>query len=368
MYVATPVIAKAGCLRRCASRRRAQGGSTLKITGRSLDSVVQVIFHGSFGKGDDAVARVRAASPRRINVRVPLGAVTGPLSAVTRQQARSPRTAALAIMPPPPPAPNTELTPVSGPRNAGTPRIETGTSRTKAFIGARRAVTFSFRLSGAVATAVTVELVRADDGSPVRTWNPDVAAGEVGTVSWDGRLGRTTAAPGRYSFRLTAAGADGSEATSSETGDSERDAFDLYDHIFPVRGRHDYGGPGARFGSGRAGHSHQGHDVFASCGTPLVAARGGRVKFKQYHGAAGHYLVIDGSGTSVDYVYMHLAEPTPFTTGDRVFTGQRIGSVGDTGNARGCHLHYEMWTGPGWYNGGSPFDPLPSLTAWDAWS
>jgi murein DD-endopeptidase MepM/ murein hydrolase activator NlpD len=138
--------------------------------------------------------------------------------------------------------------------------------------------------------------------------------------------------------------------------------------MFPVRGQHDYGGAGAEFGSGRAGHSHQGQDVFAECGTPMVAARGGLVKFKQYHAAAGNYLVIDGSGTDVDYVYMHLAEPTPFQPGDRVYTGQRIGSVGDSGNAHGCHLHFELWSGPGWYDGGEPFDPLSTLQAWDGWS
>jgi murein DD-endopeptidase MepM/ murein hydrolase activator NlpD len=99
-----------------------------------------------------------------------------------------------------------------------------------------------------------------------------------------------------------------------------------------------------------------------------VAARGGIVQFKQYHAAAGHYLVVDAAGTGVDYVYMHLAEPTPFSEGDKVYTGQRLGAVGDSGNARGCHLHFELWDEPGWYDGGKPFDPLPSLQAWDSWS
>ena len=51
---------------------------------------------------------------------------------------------------------------------------------------------------------------------------------------------------------------------------------------------------GARFGAGRGGHSHQGQDVMAKCGTKLVAARGGIVKFSGYHSAAGNYVVIDG--------------------------------------------------------------------------
>jgi murein DD-endopeptidase MepM/ murein hydrolase activator NlpD len=248
--------------------------------------------------------------------------------------------------------------------------IETGTSRTRAYVGARRAVTFSYRVTGTLATAPTVDLVRASDGATVKTWAPEpVESGEIQSLSWDGRLGRGSAKPGRYSFRLTAASSAGTEVRTAQAGDSERDAFDLYDNMFPVRGRHDFGkGPGTRFGAGRAGHSHQGQDVFAKCGTPLVAARGGKIQFKQYHAAAGNYIVIDAAGTSVDYVYMHLAEPSPFRPGDRVYTGQRIGSVGDTGNARGCHLHFELWSGPGWYDGGKPFDPLPALQAWDGWS
>ncbi len=139
-------------------------------------------------------------------------------------------------------------------------------------------------------------------------------------------------------------------------------------HVFPVRGPHDFGGAGARFGSGRAGHSHEGHDVFADCGTPLVAARGGKVQLRGYHAAAGHYVVIDGDGTDMDYGYMHLTARTPFAKGDTVATGQRIGSVGDSGNARGCHLHFELWAAPGWYEGGRPIDPLRALKAWDSWS
>jgi murein DD-endopeptidase MepM/ murein hydrolase activator NlpD len=368
VYVAKPKVSKVSCLRGCASRKRAQGGSTLKITGTGLSSAREVVFRGSYGRDDDLTAPVRPGSDTRINAGVPIGAVTGPLSVVTSAGSSRP-TAPVLVLPPPPPAPNAVLSPAPGPAEAGAPRIETGTSRTRAFVGARRAITFSFRVSGGLASALTVELVRASDGSVVKSWAPaPVAAGQVQSVTWGGRVGTRAAKPGRYSFRLTAAGASGATVRSAQSGDLQRDAFDLYDHIFPVRGKHDFGGAGAGFGSGRSGHSHQGHDVFAACGAPMRAARGGRVQFKQYHAAAGNYVVIDGAGTDVDYVYMHLAEPTPFEPGDRVYTGQRIGAVGETGNARGCHLHFELWRGPGWYDGGRPFDPLPSLQAWDSWS
>jgi murein DD-endopeptidase MepM/ murein hydrolase activator NlpD len=369
MYVATPKVSKVTCVRRCASKSRAQGGSTIKLTGSGLSSVAKVLFNGSYGHGDDQKVAVRSRSDSSLVVRVPVGAVTGPITVVTRQHATSRATAPLAILPPPPPDPNPVLSLVPGLRAGDPVQIETGTSRTRAYVGARHAVTFSYRVTGALATPPTVELISANDGQAVKTWAPDaVPSGEVQSITWDGRLGRRAAKPGRYSFRLTAATATGAEVRTAQTDDAERDAFDLYDHMFPVRGSHDYGGANAEFGSGRAGHSHQGQDVFARCGTPLVAARGGKIVFKQYHAAAGNYLVIDAAGSAVDYVYMHLAEPSPFRVGDRVYTGQRIGSVGDTGNARGCHLHFELWGGPGWYDGGKPFDPLPSLRAWDGWS
>jgi len=369
VYIATPKVSKVTCLRNCASKRRPRGGSVVKVVGTEFAGVNELTYLGSHGSGDDLTVKVRPGSNTRLNARVPIGAVTGPISLATAAGGRSAPSRPVLILPPLPPEPNAELSPVPGPRVSGAPQLETGTSRTKAFVDARPGVTFSFRLSGASAMSLRVELVSAADGTVVKTWTPqDVPPDEVQSISWNGRLGRAAAKPGRYSFRLTAASADGSEARSSRTGDVERDAFDLYDNIFPVRGRHDYGGAGARFGAGRAGHIHQGQDVMAPCGTRMVAARGGRVKFKQYHSAAGNYLVIDGDGTEIDYVYMHLDQPSPFREGDRVYTGQTIGAVGDTGNARGCHLHFELWDEPGWYDGGDPFDPLPSLQAWDSWS
>jgi murein DD-endopeptidase MepM/ murein hydrolase activator NlpD len=368
-FVAQPKVLEVRCVSGCATKKRARSGSSLKISGSGLASAAKVRFHGSYGRRDDVTTPVRAGSDSLVRTRVPGAAVTGPVSVTTAQGMTSRPSAPVLILPPPPPTPNAVLSPAPVPADAGAPLIETGTSRTKAYVGARRAVTFSYRVSGPVPSALTVELVSGVDGSVVKTWNPaPPAAGEVRSVSWSGRLGRAAARPGRYSFRLTAATPTGAVARSAQAGDLERDAFDLYDHVFPVRGRHDYGGSGALFGAGRSGRSHQGHDVFARCGTRMVAARGGRVKFAQYHAAAGHYLVIDGDGSDVDYVYMHLAEPSPFRAGDRVFTGQRIGSVGDTGNAQGCHLHFELWGAPGWYDGGEPFDPLPALQAWDSWS
>jgi murein DD-endopeptidase MepM/ murein hydrolase activator NlpD len=137
------------------------------------------------------------------------------------------------------------------------------------------------------------------------------------------------------------------------------------EHVFPVRGPHGFGSAQARFGADRTDHRHEGQDVPAACGTPLVAARGGVVRWTAVHERAGNYVVIAGDGTGMDYAYMHLQAPALVGRGARVATGQLIGAVGDTGVASGCHLHFELWTAPGWHEGGSPIDPLPHLQAWD---
>jgi murein DD-endopeptidase MepM/ murein hydrolase activator NlpD len=128
--------------------------------------------------------------------------------------------------------------------------------------------------------------------------------------------------------------------------------------VFPVRGPHSYGD-----GMG-AGRGHEGVDVMASCGTRMVSALKGRVEHRDYHSAAGNYVVIDTKGSPDDLMYAHLIRPSLVQPGQRVSAGQMIGRVGETGNAQGCHLHFEYWSGD-WYGGGSPVDPVPFLKRLD---
>lgn len=366
-YVPRPRIATITCMRSCLRWRRARTGSTLRLRGYGFAPVSKVVFHGGSGRTDDVSARVRAASSRRLNVRVPVGARSGRLSAYVSRRLSSRRSRWIRIVARKSPGSGSALTPAPI-SIAGASLVETATSRKSVFLGEAGSVVFSYRITAAAPVPVQVKLLRAVDGAVAASWPVSAAASRtVYRVSLTGSAA-TSLAPGRYVFRLGAAGATAATTSSTATQSYARDAFEVYDAKFPVQGKHDFGSSGAGFGAGRSGHTHQGHDVFASCGTLLVAARGGTVQYNGYHSAAGNYLVIDGANTTVDFVYMHMTARATFAKGSQVATGQRIGSVGQTGNARGCHLHFEMWSAPGWYQGGSAFNPLPSLKAWDAFS
>ncbi|MBK9741354.1 MAG: M23 family metallopeptidase [Actinobacteria bacterium] len=80
------------------------------------------------------------------------------------------------------------------------------------------------------------------------------------------------------------------------------------DGVFPIRGKHDYGTFINRFGGGRG---HQGQDVFAACGTSLVAAWSGEVIKATFQSRAGNYVVIQhADGRSTAYMHMRLPRPT----------------------------------------------------------
>jgi murein DD-endopeptidase MepM/ murein hydrolase activator NlpD len=135
--------------------------------------------------------------------------------------------------------------------------------------------------------------------------------------------------------------------------------------VFPLAGSFDWGGRDAGFGAKRKGHRHQGQDLPAALGTPVVAPHAGVVEAVDYQPKlAGNYVVIDSDGEDYDFVFMHLRSGSiEVVVGEQVRAGQRIGTVGSTGRSTGPHLHFEIWVG-GWYVGGHPIDPLPLLKSW----
>jgi murein DD-endopeptidase MepM/ murein hydrolase activator NlpD len=227
----------------------------------------------------------------------------------------------------------------------------------------------SFRIRGRSPVRVRLELRRPGSRALVQT----ISLGRLATgVTHSARLtGREQGVLPQGSYELRIRGRDrrgrrlrrGAHAASSV-------ALSFFHHRFPLVGPFDYGGEGSRFGAPRRGHTHQGQDLAAAEGTPIVAPRGGVVESVQYQaGGAGHYVVVDGEGEDRDYVFMHLRSGSVVVEEQqRVRTGQRLGEVGNTGRSSGPHLHFEIWIG-GWYeSGGEPIDPLPLLRAWDAWS
>jgi murein DD-endopeptidase MepM/ murein hydrolase activator NlpD len=136
---------------------------------------------------------------------------------------------------------------------------------------------------------------------------------------------------------------------------------------FPVAGAASYGGSDARFGAPRSGHVHQGQDVIAATGTPIVAPLAGTVLLTANQPAgAGIYLVLHG-GDARDYVFMHIRRGSlEVGGGDAVHTSERLAEVGATGDATGPHLHFEIWVGGWGTKAGHPIDPLPQLKRWAA--
>jgi murein DD-endopeptidase MepM/ murein hydrolase activator NlpD len=197
-------------------------------------------------------------------------------------------------------------------------------------------------------------------------WKPRLAAGHyvarVHAVDSGGRtLERTATASGKQPVTIEVAAAPAPAPTPTPA------PAIIGTGVFPVHGAYSFGGADARFGAQRDGHIHQGQDVIAASGTPLVSPVAGVVYWRAVQASgAGHYLVIRGTD-GVDYVLMHLLAGSELVDkGDAVTAGQQIGQVGATGDADGPHLHFEIWP-HGWYAKDSePIDPLPTLKAWAA--
>lgn len=355
-------LTRLACASGCGAQGAVRPGAILRVRGTSMRRTAEVHFDGATGEADDVAAAPLKRRTTSVDVRVPLGAATGAVTVLDRD----------GVLTAAAPAPVSVEDPAAATPAAGGPSIDVDVQAPKAYFDAVRPMKMSYVVHDDRAVDVRVELVRVADQAVVASWTPGMVAPETPQlVQWNGMAGGRVQRAGRYVFRVSAADAAGAIRASSAQaspeaptapGEPDPASFRFLRHTFPVLGPHGYGEFAAKFGGGRG---HQGQDVFAACGTPMVAARGGIVKFKQYHSRAGYYLVIDGERTGIDYAYMHLRSAALVNKGDRVRTGQLIGYVGDTGDAQGCHLHFEMWSAPGWYSGGSAFDPLPDLLDWD---
>ncbi len=109
------------------------------------------------------------------------------------------------------------------------------------------------------------------------------------------------------------------------------------------------------FGAPRSGgRTHQGNDILAPRGTPVVASVAG-VASENHSSLGGNSYFLHGVDGNT-YFGAHLDSYTG--SWGSVAAGTVLGYVGDTGDAKGgpTHLHFEIHPG-----GGAAVDPYPTL-------
>jgi murein DD-endopeptidase MepM/ murein hydrolase activator NlpD len=246
-----------------------------------------------------------------------------------------------------------------------TPLAATSFSVTPGTLAPGGRLTVRYRVTAkAKRVRVRLDLLPAGGGKPQATKQLGrKPANRQLTARWRPKI----AAAGNYVVRLRATMV-GKRAHASVTSPVQVQAAPVTATagVFPVQGAYTFGGAGSRFGAVREGHTHQGQDIAAAAGTPIVAPRAGTVTWRAYQAdGAGNYVVLDADDGR-DYVFMHMLTGSVVVAKDQVLAaGQAIGAVGATGHADGPHLHFEIWL-DGWYanKASHPIDPLPDLLAW----
>ncbi len=107
------------------------------------------------------------------------------------------------------------------------------------------------------------------------------------------------------------------------------------------------------------GRTHNAIDIMAPTGTPLVATTDGTVRDMRWNALGGRTLYLRSADGRYDFYYAHLdSYADGLAPGTVVRRGDRIGTVGTTGNARGPHLHLQVLDLSGGGRG-TPVNPFP---------
>ncbi len=227
-------------------------------------------------------------------------------------------------------------------RPSNTPKIVDAVTKYKRFsYGGDRKQAFVFQIASLrSAVPATVELVDVSSDAIVQQWGLSVATNRLTNVTWDGRLpDGNTAAEGRYQFRVQTSDDTGNIVTSTGMLAGRpakgKAVFSFQKYVFPIQGPY-------TMGRGR-GAGHDGVDVMAKTGTDLVAVTSGKIEYVGSHPRAGNYLILSGVDKK-RYLYLHMNERPVVKKGEKVYAGQKVGSVGYTGNASASapHLHFEV--------------------------
>jgi len=200
----------------------------------------------------------------------------------------------------------------------------------------------------AIAPRVPIDDIMASDRFDMVFEHKRAATGEVQI----GRLLYAGIVHEGDTLRLARWTLGGREQWFDATGAGERrDGFTM-----PVTGARLSSGFGMRFhpilGFSRM---HQGVDLAAAYGTPIVAAADGVVRFAGWHGGHGNFVQIahdGGMGTGYGHMSRFVVHP-----GEAVQQGELIGYVGSTGLSTGPHCHFEV------YRNGQVIDPATASFA-----
>jgi murein DD-endopeptidase MepM/ murein hydrolase activator NlpD len=200
----------------------------------------------------------------------------------------------------------------------------------------------------AIGPHIDIDALRPDDRFDMVLAHARAATGEVES----GRLLYASLQHGGAQLQLMRWAYQGGEQWFDRSGAGARASG----FTMPVAGGRITSGFGMRFhpilGFSRM---HQGVDLAAPYGTPIVAASDGVVRFAGWHGGHGNFVQIahaGGLGTGYGHMSSFVVAP-----GSVVRQGQLIGYVGATGLATGPHLHFEI------YQNGVPVDPASASFA-----
>jgi hypothetical protein len=168
---------------------------------------------------------------------------------------------------------------------------------------------------------------------------------------------------GGSSGRSSSGGGSGSVAPMPAPSAPSKAILDRFPGaVFPVRGTVEFTDTFGAYRADVKGHKHQGNDIFAKMGTPIVAVLAGTIEYSTYGIGGNNARLTDAAGDYFYYAHMERFA-AGLKTGDHVARGQVIGYVGETGDAAGTspHCHFEIHPG-----GGAAIDPYPYLQAWRA--
>jgi len=133
--------------------------------------------------------------------------------------------------------------------------------------------------------------------------------------------------------------------------------------VFPVAGAYTFGDG---IGEARSGHTHQGQDVLTAEGTPVLAPTAGTITVTSYQASAAGYYVVEQSTDGRSFFFAHCQKDSfGAEAGEVVAAGTQVCRAGSTGDAKGSHLHFEIWV-DGWRTSAKSHfvDPLAQLKAW----